>query len=927
MNRLDPVIPNRSQESALRGDRVPPETQHGLQWTQSIGEQLGDGYLLFSRWQCLGLGGRLWRDPESGNLNRSIGDDWLGVFHEDDHGIVALGLADPTVNSFPLVQVYDAQFGGFRKARLRVFYPPFEGVDDVFAVVVQIQEETTATGASPAPKATPARPHVFEATSAEMLIVEPATGLIIAANEAFLSRNGLEHDSVAGKLFEDLPVLDSEVGRILLGTLELGGQLKRRPLVLMPEDAEPREMLVDAADLDEDGTRVVLHFVDVTLHNSATRHLSSILNHLPIGIFTKCPQERTYLLSNVTADHYLAEGEALRGRHDEELLPAELVTQFAEADERVIREGTCTQTSEVVFHGENGNGRRFHVLRVPIKDSCGNITRILGMMREVTADVQSREALCRAKEIADRANQAKSEFLVNMGHEIRTPMNAILGFLNLLAETELDGEQKELLEEVRHSGEMLSSTVDKILDLSRLAGGTLALEPQEFDLEGLCEELVDSFGSLAREKGLELRLIFDPSTPARVQGDPFLLRQLLGNLVDNAVKFTDRGLIEISAETLRVESRSVALRLAVADTGIGVAPEKQSSIFEPFVQADSSETRAYEGTGLGLTLSQRLAEAMGGQIRLESEPGLGSTFFLDLKLEHDGSGSVVDLEPCPEETHLEVYSHHPERGASLVRPLVLWGMQPHIAPSFSEFAQRLQDESTVGFALVEWSALRAVEHEEWFRLVKATNGRVRWLVAANQPETAQCMALQAPHVRVIESALRSSVLRAALAELSDQGAVQALPPVPAPACEVVTCATAPCPPKPRAGAERRLLILDDEGMHRRQLVRMLQDADVVVDTCDSEHVALEHLRLHAYDGVFFETNFLGDETARLVSGMCDLAANAPRSTRFYGLAYMRSERREAELRELGVRGFLGKPLSRESLEAVLESLAEDGMEG
>ncbi|HQU15581.1 MAG: hypothetical protein B7Z66_00855 [Chromatiales bacterium 21-64-14] len=246
--------------------------------------------------------------------------------------------------------------------------------------------------------------------------------------------------------------------------------------------------------------------------------------------------------------------------------------------------------------------------------------------------VRTERALHRAKESAEAANRAKSEFLANMSHEIRTPMNGVLGMLSLLRETTLSSEQREYADVAHKSGDSLLALLNDILDFSKIEAHKLRLESIDFDVRPILEDAVELFSERAHAKGLQLAGIVSAPVPWTLRGDPTRLRQVLTNLIGNAVKFTEHGAVAVRAEFLSETETGVCLRFSVKDTGIGIPPEAQRSVFELFSQADTSTTRRYGGTGLGLAICKELVTRMGGEIGVESLPAQGSTFWFTVDL-------------------------------------------------------------------------------------------------------------------------------------------------------------------------------------------------------------------------------------------------------------------------------------------------------
>ena len=239
-----------------------------------------------------------------------------------------------------------------------------------------------------------------------------------------------------------------------------------------------------------------------------------------------------------------------------------------------------------------------------------------------------------AKEQAEAGNVAKAQFLANMSHEVRTPMNGVLGALDLLARSELSPEQRKLLDTATASSEALLTVLNEVLDFSKIEAGRLELVEEPFALRAVLRSVVDMLSPMAQRKGLALAVEFDPSLPARVKGDAGRIRQVLLNLIGNAVKFTDHGRVAVRARrTPGGGGARAAVVVEVEDTGIGIAPEALPRLFTPFFQADQSNRRRFGGTGLGLVISKRLTEAMGGKLKVESALGRGSTFRISLPLE------------------------------------------------------------------------------------------------------------------------------------------------------------------------------------------------------------------------------------------------------------------------------------------------------
>jgi PAS domain S-box-containing protein len=272
-----------------------------------------------------------------------------------------------------------------------------------------------------------------------------------------------------------------------------------------------------------------------------------------------------------------------------------------------------------------------------IYSSDGTLTEFQAVGSDITERKLMEEDLRHARDLAEAATFAKSEFLATMSHEIRTPMNCVIGFTGVLLDTELSEDQRKYAELVRKSGENLLGLINDILDFSKIEAGKLDFETVDFDLKTIVEETAEMLALQAAGAGLQLVCHIDPAVPSRLKGDPGKVRQIVTNLAGNAIKFTRNGEIAISAKVASDFGASVMIRFSVCDSGIGIPESRRAVIFDPFTQVDGSTTRKYGGTGLGLAICKQLAELMGGEIGVESIVGRGSTFWFTVRLEKQTS--------------------------------------------------------------------------------------------------------------------------------------------------------------------------------------------------------------------------------------------------------------------------------------------------
>ncbi len=646
--------------------------------------------------------------------------------------------------------------------------------------------------------------------------------------------------------------------------------------------------------------------------------LRAVISHVPDNIYVKDTRSK-FLFASPGMVRLLpvASIQEIIGRDDFDFYPKEMAQKFFDNERAIIESG-----KPLLRHLENSLDRDGRTVwkqtsKVPFRDSSGNIVGIIGIGHDITTQKTIEAEMLKAQQAAEEANRAKSEFLANMSHEIRTPLNGIIGMTDLALDSELNEEQRDYLETVRLSADSLLNVINDILDFSKIEAGRVDFESLEFNLRDCIDATLKTLALRAGESDLELLCDIAHDVPEVVLGDSSRLRQILYNMLGNAIKFTAEGEVALKLDVEQEPGQPPMLHFAVSDTGIGIPLDKQQVIFQPFVQADPSTTREYGGTGLGLTITARLVNLMGGTIWVESEPGKGSTFHFTIRLAvAEGAAAPA---PCSDSlallrgTRILVVDDNHTNRRILERVLARWDMRITTSESSERGLAEMSLAQSSGdpYAIVLTDMhMPKMDGFEFIRRIRQTPqlasvSIIMLTSAGHRGDAARCRELNL--AAYLMKPVRQSDLREAIAR--QLGAKDSAATAP-------NGMTRPLP-SGQSPVTLRILLAEDNPVNQRVALRLLEKRGHRVELASNGREAVEALARAYYDIVFMDVQMPEMDGIEATRSIRRRESATTSHQPIVALTAHAMKGDQERCLDAGMDGYLSKPIRPQELDELL----------